>query len=107
MRFQELMPDVLHWLGVKKIDELYSMSDMKYDAIVGSGAWPALRRASDGSELAASGDAQLHSTRPVRCTLYGAHSFKTAPSRLDLAVGGDSVPALFCSVAGLVLGGRY
>ena len=38
MRFQELMPDVLHWLGVKKIDELYSMSDMKYDAIVGSGA---------------------------------------------------------------------
>lgn len=29
MRFQVLMPDVLHWLGVKKIDNLVSMSDMK------------------------------------------------------------------------------
>ena len=37
MRFQELMPDVLHWLGVKKIDNLVSMSNMKYDAIVRSG----------------------------------------------------------------------
>ena len=37
MRFQELMPDVLHWLGVKKIHRLVSMSNMKYDAISGSG----------------------------------------------------------------------
>ncbi|KAI0632376.1 GTP cyclohydrolase N terminal-domain-containing protein [Trametes polyzona] len=37
MRFQALMPDVLHWLGIKKIDNMVSMSDMKYDAIVGSG----------------------------------------------------------------------
>jgi GTP cyclohydrolase II len=37
MRFQELMPDVLHWLGVSKIHRLVSMSNMKYDAIVGSG----------------------------------------------------------------------
>ena len=37
MRFQELMPDVLHWLGIKKIDRLVSMSDMKYNAITGSG----------------------------------------------------------------------
>jgi len=37
MRFQELMPDVLHWLGITKIDRLVSMSNMKYDAIVGSG----------------------------------------------------------------------
>ncbi len=36
-RFQELMPDVLHYLGVKKIHNLHSMSNMKYDAIVGSG----------------------------------------------------------------------
>jgi len=36
-RFQELMPDVLHFLGVKKIHHLHSMSNMKYDAIVGSG----------------------------------------------------------------------
>src|SRR3954453_6695722 len=37
MRFQELMPDVLHWLGIQKIHRLVSMSNMKYDAIVGSG----------------------------------------------------------------------
>jgi GTP cyclohydrolase II len=37
MRFQELMPDVLHWLGIRKIHRLVSMSNMKYDAIAGSG----------------------------------------------------------------------
>lgn len=28
MRFQALMPDVLHWMGIKKIDNMVSMSDM-------------------------------------------------------------------------------
>ena len=28
MRFQALMPDVLHWLGIAKIDNMISMSDM-------------------------------------------------------------------------------
>lgn len=37
MRFQALMPDILHWLGVKRIDRLVSMSDLKYNAIVESG----------------------------------------------------------------------
>jgi GTP cyclohydrolase II len=37
MRFQELMPDVLHWLGVRKIHRLVSMSNAKYDAIVKAG----------------------------------------------------------------------
>ena len=37
MRFQELMPDVLHWLGIRKIHRLVSMSNVKYDAITGSG----------------------------------------------------------------------
>jgi GTP cyclohydrolase II len=37
MRFQELMPDVLHWLGIRKIHRLVSMSNMKYDAISQSG----------------------------------------------------------------------
>lgn len=36
-RFQELMPDVLQYLGVKKIHNLHSMSNMKYNAITGSG----------------------------------------------------------------------
>ncbi|KAJ2928277.1 hypothetical protein H1R20_g8813, partial [Candolleomyces eurysporus] len=43
MRFQALMPDVLHWLGIKKVDKMVSMSDMKYDAIVNSGI-PILHR---------------------------------------------------------------
>ncbi|KAH3902023.1 probable Putative GTP cyclohydrolase URC1 [Saccharomycodes ludwigii] len=37
MRFQQLMPDVLKWLGIKKIDRMLSMSNMKYDAIVEQG----------------------------------------------------------------------
>jgi len=37
MRFQELMPDVLHWLGITQIDRFVSMSDMKYKAIIDSG----------------------------------------------------------------------
>lgn len=37
MRFQELMPDVLHWLGITKIDRFVSMSNMKHDAVVRSG----------------------------------------------------------------------
>ena len=37
MRFQELMPDVLHWLGVSRIDRFVSMSNMKHDALVRQG----------------------------------------------------------------------
>ena len=37
MRFQALMPDILHWLGIKKIDRMLSMSNMKHDAIVQTG----------------------------------------------------------------------
>ncbi|HEX4476950.1 MAG TPA: GTP cyclohydrolase II [Polyangiaceae bacterium] len=37
MRFQVLMPDVLHWLGITKIDRFVSMSNMKYDAVVRAG----------------------------------------------------------------------
>lgn len=55
MRFQALMPDILHWFGIKKIDNMVSMSDMcafqdlsasssfahllhrKYNAIIESG----------------------------------------------------------------------
>jgi GTP cyclohydrolase II len=31
------MPDVIHWLGVMRIDRFVSMSNMKYDALVNSG----------------------------------------------------------------------
>jgi GTP cyclohydrolase II len=36
-RFQELMPDAIHWLGLRRIDRFVSMSDMKYNALVGQG----------------------------------------------------------------------
>ncbi len=36
-RFQELMPDPLHFFGITTIHNLHSMSNMKYDAIVKSG----------------------------------------------------------------------
>jgi GTP cyclohydrolase II len=36
-RFQELMPDVFHWLGVTRIERFASMSDMKHAALTGQG----------------------------------------------------------------------
>ena len=36
-RFQQLMPDVIHWMGLRRIDRFISMSDMKHDALVGQG----------------------------------------------------------------------
>jgi GTP cyclohydrolase II len=36
-RFQPMMPDVLNWLGINRIDWLLSMSNEKYDAIVAAG----------------------------------------------------------------------
>jgi GTP cyclohydrolase II len=37
MRFQELMPDVFHWLGIKRIDRWASMSNMKHGALTEQG----------------------------------------------------------------------
>jgi GTP cyclohydrolase II len=37
MRFQELMPDPLHWLGITKIHNFASMSNMKFDALAKAG----------------------------------------------------------------------
>jgi GTP cyclohydrolase II len=34
MRFQEFMPDVFHWLGIRRIDRFVSMSNMKSDALL-------------------------------------------------------------------------
>ena len=37
MRFQELMPDVFHWLGITRIDRWASMSNMKHGALTAQG----------------------------------------------------------------------
>ncbi|KAF9383062.1 Uracil-regulated protein 1 [Podila verticillata] len=50
MRFQALMPDVLHWLGITKIDRFMSMSNMKHDAVVEAGI-PILERVAIPDEL--------------------------------------------------------
>jgi len=36
-RFQELMPDVFHWLGITRIERFASMSDMKHSALTAQG----------------------------------------------------------------------
>lgn len=50
MRFQQLMPDILHWLGITKVDRMLSMSNMKHDAIVEQGI-PILERVPLPDEL--------------------------------------------------------
>ena len=37
MRFQELMPDVFHWLGVSRVDRWVSMSNVKHQAARAAG----------------------------------------------------------------------
>jgi hypothetical protein len=39
-RFQQLMPDVMHWLGIRRIDRFMSMSNMKHDALVEAACRP-------------------------------------------------------------------
>jgi GTP cyclohydrolase II len=36
-RFQQLMPDAIHWLGITRIDRLVSMSNLKFDALIAAG----------------------------------------------------------------------
>ena len=36
-RFQQLMPDPIHWLGLRRLDRFVSMSDMKHDALQAQG----------------------------------------------------------------------
>jgi len=36
-RFQQLMPDPIHWLGLRRLDRFVSMSDMKHDALEAQG----------------------------------------------------------------------
>ena len=68
-RFQQLMPDVIHWLGIERIDRLVSMSDMKYDALARAGhqdrrAGAAPRRA--GARRRARGDRGQEGRRLLR-----------------------------------------
>ena len=40
MRFQALMPDILHWLGIKKIDRMLSMSKWVFFCVINMAILP-------------------------------------------------------------------
>jgi len=80
MRFQELMPDVLHWLGIRRIHRLVSMSNLKFDAIVGSGIAVDARIPIPDALIPA--DAQVEMQAKVAA---GYFSEGTAPGADDLA----------------------
>jgi len=79
-RFQVLMPDVLHWLGVTKIHRFISMSDMKHDAIVATGI-KIVERVEIPPEMVPK-DAQVEITAKV---FAGYHSGKAYESAKDKA----------------------
>ena len=80
VRFQELMPDVLHWLGVRRIDRLVSMSNLKYDALVRSGIDIVERVPIPADRIPA--DAQVEIEAKKAAGYYALES----PTRTDLEV---------------------
>lgn len=80
-RFQAMMPDALHWLGVTKIDRFISMSDMKYDAIVKSGI-KIVERVPIPPELIPK-DAQVEIQAKVHVGYHGGSTYKI-PTADDL-----------------------
>lgn len=85
VRFQALMPDALHWLGITKIDKFVSMSDMKYDAIVGSGI-KILERIPIPEELVPR-DAQVEITAKVFAGYNGGNVYKVDTETLKKVKG--------------------
>ncbi|MGI9420839.1 MAG: GTP cyclohydrolase II [Geminicoccaceae bacterium] len=79
VRFQELMPDVLNWLGLTRIDRLVSMSDMKYDSI--------MRQGIDVGERVAIPDERIPDDAKVEMDAKKAAGYytETVPSADDLA----------------------
>lgn len=78
-RFQQLMPDVLHWLGIKRIDRFVSMSDMKYDAVVGSGIEIVERVPIPDDLIPADARVEMEAKKAA-----GYYTPEGAPSRADL-----------------------
>lgn len=70
MRFQELMPDVFHWLGIDRIDRFASMSDMKFNALDRAGI-KVIERVPIPDDLIPS-DARVEMEAKVSAGYYGA-----------------------------------
>ena len=79
-RFQELMPDPLHWFGITKIDNLMSMSNMKYDAIVASGIKVMNRREIPDHLVPSDGHVELNAKRAAGYFSASAKADETAAS---------------------------
>jgi GTP cyclohydrolase II len=79
MRFQELMPDVLHWMGARRIDRLVSMSDMKYNAITRSGIEVHERMSIPAERIPADAHVEMDAKRAA-----GYYSDSGAPTKGDL-----------------------
>jgi len=84
-RFQSLMPDALHWLGITKIDRFISMSDMKYDAIVNSGI-KIIERVEIPPELIPK-DAQVEIAAKVAVGYHGGNTFSYKTDDLSKVAG--------------------
>jgi GTP cyclohydrolase II len=84
-RFQQLMPDAVHWLGIKRIDRFVSMSDMKHDALTSQGV--------DIVERVAIPDALIPADAHVEIEAKKAAGYFTAepqqPQALSGTVGRD------------------
>ena len=84
-RFQALMPDCLHWLGITKIDKFVSMSNMKYDAVTQSGI-EILERVPIPEELIPK-DAQVEIAAKVYAGYEGGKVYKVSKDDLDKVKG--------------------
>ena len=82
-RFQQLMPDVLHWLGIARIDRFVSMSDMKHDALVSQGV-KIIERVPIPDELVPA-DAQVEMVAKKAAGYYSSEAAK--PQDVTGAVG--------------------
>ena len=85
-RFQQLMPDVIHWLGIRRIDRFMSMSNMKYDAMVESGVEIVERVAIPAELVPPDASVEIEAKKAA-----GYYTPDAAPSAADLArtVGRD------------------
>ena len=81
------MPDVLLWLGVKRIDQLMSMSDMKYNAIVRAGIEVVERIPIPPERVPA--DAQVEINAKVFAGYEGGAVYKVSEDDLKKVKGRD------------------
>ncbi|KAJ8601146.1 hypothetical protein CTAYLR_008497 [Chrysophaeum taylorii] len=86
-RFQALMPDVLHWLGIKKIHRFISMSDMKYEAITKTGI-EIVERVEIPPELVPA-DAQVEIAAKVHHGYHGGKSYEVDADKVNQVKGRD------------------